>query len=324
MEINQIIHILADGAFHSGESLGLRLGVSRAAIWKQMSQLEKLGLQVYSVKGKGYRLANSIELLSEPLIRAHLSHREAELFSCIDIRSEVASTNDQVKMQAGASAKFPQVCLAERQSAGRGRRGRTWVSPYGTNIYMSLAWDFPELTGALDGLSLCVGIAVAEAIADLGVEGVGMKWPNDLLYRQRKLAGILLELEGELSGPMQVIIGIGVNVEMTQSHGVDIDQEWISLAEITATKISRNLLVAKILSQLANTLPRFQAGGFIDFRERWHELDALLNQPVVLSMANKEVTGFSRGVTQDGELLIEDNVGVRAYRGGEVSLRVAE
>ncbi|MCF7981092.1 MAG: bifunctional biotin--[acetyl-CoA-carboxylase] ligase/biotin operon repressor BirA [Pseudomonadales bacterium] len=323
MNANQIIKILADGGFHSGQSLGCRLGVSRTAIWKHISRLEKLGLKVHSVKGRGYRLAASLELLSKPLIRADLTENAAKLFGSIDIRSEVISTNDEVRAKAKGSPPSPHVCLAEMQSSGRGRRGRSWVSPYAANIYLSLAWDFPEMTGALDGLSLCVGIAVADAIAKLGVSGVGLKWPNDLIYQRRKLAGILLELEGELSGPARVIIGIGVNVAMTKAEGADIDQDWVSLVDIADTKISRNALAAEILNQLAEVLPRFQEGGFVEFHKRWHDLDVLRGNSVMLSLANTQVKGWAKGVTDIGELVIENDTGIRTYRAGEVSLRVA-
>jgi len=326
MSSNQLIEILSDGNFHSGEYLGRCMGVSRTAVWKKISQLEKLGLQVHSVKGKGYRLIDSLELLSKPLIRAGLSSRALALFNSIDIQSEVVSTNDEVKgkVKAQVSEFIPHVCFAERQSSGRGRRGKTWVSPYGANIYMSLCWTFPETTGVLDGLSLCVGMAMADAIANSGVAGVGLKWPNDVLYQGRKLAGILLELEGEISGPAQVIIGIGVNVAMSKNQGMEIDQDWISLADITATTISRNVLAAQILNQLAEVLPRFQVGGFKEFQQRWHELDVMKDRPVVLSMANKQIRGQARGVTETGELLIEDDSGIKSYRGGEVSLRVTK
>ena len=165
---------------------------------------------------------------------------------------------------------------------------------------------------------------MADAIANSGVAGVGLKWPNDVLYQGRKLAGILLELEGEISGPAQVIIGIGVNVAMSKNQGMEIDQDWISLADITATTISRNVLAAQILNQLAEVLPRFQVGGFKEFQQRWHELDVMMNRPVELSMANKQIRGQTRGVTETGELLIEDDSGIKSYRGGEVSLRVAK
>lgn len=319
VDVNRILEILADGEFHSGESLGRALGVSRTAIWKQVGRLEEMGLTVHSVKGKGYRLIEGPELLSEQKIRAALGVEAAEIFPAIKVRSEVASTNDEVKAASAFAA--PLVCFAETQYAGRGRRGRPWVSPYGSNIYMSLSWEFPELSGSLDGLSLCVGVAVASAVRALGVEAVGLKWPNDLVYEGQKLAGILLEMEGELAGPVRVIIGIGINVAMTRAEGMDIDQSWISLAEITASKISRNQLGAQVLTELSQVLPKFQSEGFVGFREQWGDFDALCGAPVVLSMANRKINGVARGVTAEGELLIENERGVHPYRAGEVSVR---
>lgn len=321
MEANRLIEILADGQFHSGESLGQRLNVSRTAVWKQIKQLENMGLRIHSVKGRGYRMADSLELLSGERIRSALDESAAQLFTAIDIQAEVASTNDEVKNRGRESA--PYVCFAEMQSSGRGRRGRNWVSPYGSNIYMSVAWVFPEMTGSMDGLSLCVGIAVADAVRKLGIEGVGLKWPNDLICRQQKVAGILLELEGELSGPMRVIIGIGINVAMTEAEGVEIDQSWTSLKNIANHEVSRNQLAAQLLIELAEVLPRFQEKGFVDFLQRWHQLDALRDSPVVLSMSNQQIVGQAKGVTAAGELLIENETGTHPYRGGEVSVRVA-
>ncbi len=320
MDANRILKILADGDFHSGESLGQILGVSRTAVWKQITQLEKLGLDVHSVKGKGYRLASRIELLSKEGVRSCLDSHAQQLYQHMDIKPLVSSTNDEVK----AKSLAPCVCLAEAQSSGRGRRGRDWVSPYGSNIYMSLAWPFEHLASSLDGLSLCVGIAVARAIRELTAVQVGLKWPNDLVCGQKKLAGILLELEGELSGPMRVIIGIGVNVAMTRSAGSEIDQDWISLAEMSHQEISRNRLAAQILMELAEVLPEFQAQGFSGFHKCWQELDALNDREVQLTMANSKVIGRARGVTEAGEILIETKTGVQAFRGGEVSVRVAQ
>ena len=320
MDANRIIEILADGEFHSGESLGQSLGVSRTAVWKQIGQLEKLGLEIHSVKGKGYRLSRKLELLSEKLIRECLDESTEKLFRRMDIKTRVNSTNDEVKAKEIA----PYVCLAETQSSGRGRRGRSWISPYGSNIYLSLVWEFEDMASSLDGLSLCVGIAVARAINKLAGIKVGLKWPNDLVYQQKKLAGILLELEGEMSGPMRVIIGIGVNVAMTRIDGSAIEQSWVSLSEISDEEISRNKLTAQLLTELAKVLPVFQAKGFAGFREHWQELDAIAGSEVLLSLANRNVQGCALGVSDSGELLIASESGIQAFRGGEVSVRVSQ
>lgn len=318
MDANRILNILADGDFHSGESIGEVLGISRSAVWKQVSQLEKLGLEINSVKGRGYRLARPIELLAVEKIMRHLDEREQQLFRDIDVKSTVGSTNDEVKAKDGA----PYVCLAEAQSSGRGRRGRDWISPYGTNIYLSVAWSFDQLSGSLDGLSLCVGIAVARAIEQLVGLKAGLKWPNDLVYEQKKLAGVLLELEGELSGPMRVIIGIGVNVEMSRAAGADIDQQWVSLSEISRKTVSRNQLAAQILSQLADILPEFEQHGFSRFTGVWREFDVLENVGIYLVQPNKRITGVAKGVSENGELLVATGNGVEVFRSGEVSVRV--
>lgn len=322
MNVERLIAILADGEFHSGASLGQQLGISRTAVWKQVNYLENLGLRVNSVKGKGYRMTGGLEVLSGTLIQRQMNAASSKVFSQIEVKSSVASTNDEAKLNA--SGDLPYVCIAEWQTAGRGRRGREWVSPYGANVYMSLAWTFSEVAGSLDGLSLCVGIAVARAIGAVGIAGVGLKWPNDLVVEQKKVAGILLELTGELSGPIRVIIGIGVNVSMDKVQGEAIDQDWTSLSRIAARKVSRNQLCAYILNELAEALPRFQNRGFADFVEQWNAMDILSGNEVVLHLADKQVAGVAKGVASSGALLIEGASGIEQYRGGEVSVRVAK
>lgn len=322
MNVERLIAILADGKFHSGESLGQHLGISRTAVWKQVNYLELLGLSINSVKGKGYRMVGGLEMLSGESIQGQMSTESRNAFPQIEIKSTVASTNDEARLNG--TGDLPYVCCAELQTAGRGRRGREWVSPYGANVYMSLAWTFSEVAGSLDGLSLCVGIAVARAISAMGVEGVGLKWPNDLVVDHEKVAGILLELTGELSGPIRVIIGIGVNVSMDEAQGEAIDQSWTSLTRVASREVSRNRLCAYLLNELAEILPRFQDRGFADFVEQWNAMDILNGNEVVLHLADTQVVGVARGVASSGALLVEGVSGVEQYRGGEVSVRAAK
>jgi len=321
VDANRILAILADGEFHSGESLAKTLGVSRTAIWKQIGRIVELGLSVHSVKGRGYRLAEPLELLSDMAIRDALNKDAARCFPLIVVKTEVSSTNDEVKAASAEAAPF--VCCAESQLAGRGRRGRHWVSPYGANVYLSLSWEFTELTGPLDGLSLCVGLAVANAVRAFGLGEVGLKWPNDIVCQGQKLAGILLEMEGELSGPVRVIIGIGINVAMKRLAGAAIDQRWTSLAEEMGVRVSRSRLIAEVLNELSWLLPKFERDGFAGIRAEWSALDVLRDAPVDLIMANRRVSGVARGVTASGELLIEGESGAAPYRAGEVSVRAA-
>lgn len=317
MSSENLLILLADGKFHSGEELSDYLGVSRTAIWKQVSKLEELGIQVNAVKGKGYRLQQSIDLLSLAGIRRHLNETASNIFNCIDLHLSIGSTN----RLAAESTKTPSVCLAEMQTSGRGRRGRLWVSPFAKNIYLSLSWRFSESVASLDSLSLCVAVSLAKVLDEMGCEGVELKWPNDVLVNGAKLAGILLEASGEVGGPVRVVIGIGLNVAMSEAQGEDIDQGWVALNRIVVESRSRNEIVAAILNEMADALPRFEQLGFAAFDHEWRDFDCLINHPVVLLLGTEKINGIARGVDSTGALLIEHDSGIKAYRGGEVSVR---
>ena len=319
MNLEKLLTILSDGKFHSGEELSDCLGVSRTAVWKQIAKLQEFGLEVNAVKGRGYRLRQDLDLLSLPEIYEDLNEQTCDTFDRIDLALTTESTN----RVAAASSMTPYVFLSEMQTAGRGRRGREWISPFATNIYLSVAWRFNEATASLDSLSLCVAVALARALRSLGCFGVGLKWPNDLLVGNRKLAGILLEVAGEVGGPVRVIVGIGLNVGMTPGQGEAIDQEWVSLNELVTKPLSRNKVVAAILDEMALALPRFEQLGFAGFESDWREFDCLVNQPVVLHLGSEKISGLARGVDPTGALLIEHGDGIKLYRGGEVSVRVS-
>ena len=213
----KLLSLLADGEFHSGDDLGVALGVTRAAVWKQIQRLqEDRGLDIFSVKGKGYRLASPIDLLDSSKIKGNLSASAKLLVSDVQVFGSVTSTNDIAMKHAEAQGRPGYVCVAEQQTAGRGRRGRPWVSPYGTNIYLSLVWDFFDGAAALEGLSLAVGVVVANALKAKGLAGVELKWPNDVLVEGAKLGGILLEMTGDPSGHCQVVLGVGINTSVSK------------------------------------------------------------------------------------------------------------
>lgn len=323
MKLEQLLIALDEGRFHSGEALAHRFGVSRTAIWNAINKLKDLGLDVQSVKGKGYRIANDIELLSQTAIMAELHPHAQAVFPAVEILLSTDSTNRQVASSMGASRK-PLVCLAETQQEGRGRRGRQWVSPFAANNYLSIGWRFNQLSASLDGLSLCVGLALVRAAQRAGVCGIGLKWPNDLLFEGQKVAGVLIEIVGELSGPVQVVIGIGVNVAMTRAQGKAIDQSWTTLSDIAGHRISRNTMAALVINQLVDILPQFEQGGFAIFREEWSGCDVLQGRTVEVDMAGRKVQGVARGVNYSGELLLETATGLEPIRGGEVSVRAGQ
>lgn len=317
----RVLHSLADGHFHSGSEIGDAIGVSRAAVWKQLQKLIDAGLDVECVKGKGYRLEGGFEFLNKGLIASHLSVESSAAISEIDLHSEIESTNLQAMKRISETSARGYLCLSEYQSAGKGRRGRDWVSPFGHNIYLSFVWEFDGGASQLEGLSLAVGVVVAEALNALGLEKVSLKWPNDILLNGRKLGGILLEMSGDPAGVCQVVIGIGINVRMNKRH--EIDQPWASIAE-QLTEVSRNKLIADILSRLIPMLKEYGGSGFSSYQEPWESLDAHRGRLVDILSGNSSLEGVASGVYANGALRLSVEGIERPIYGGEVSLRVRD
>jgi BirA family biotin operon repressor/biotin-[acetyl-CoA-carboxylase] ligase len=316
----QLVEWLADGRFQSGERLGERLGISRAAVWKQVRGLERLGLPVQAVRGKGYRLAQPLELLDLAEIQGQLSAEAREGLAAIEHFHELDSTNDQLRRQP--APRSGTVCLAERQTRGRGRRGRPWVSPYGANLYLSLLWRFERGVAALGGLSLVVGIALVRALRDLGIEGAGLKWPNDVYLQDAKLAGILIEITGESSGPCAAVIGVGVNVAMPEHCGAEIDQSWTDLSRAGGAAVSRNRLAARVIEEVLLAVREFDRAGLHPFLQEWQRHDLSHGRPVQLRLAEDSVFGTGAGIDGDGAFLLDTPDGIRRFTSGEVSLRI--
>lgn len=317
-----LLQILADGRFHSGEALGQRLNVTRAAIWKQLKGFEELGLTVHAVRGRGYRLATPIELLSKESLHAELSTAITPRITRLDILSEVDSTNTYIKRLAAQHVESGTVCLAEWQTAGRGRQGREWLSPFGCNIYLSLLWRFATGPAALSGLSLAVGVALARAVRLFAGAGVGLKWPNDVQWRNRKLAGILVELAGEASGPSQAIIGVGVNVRMPERMGQQLDQPWIDLYRISGRMPSRNRVAAAALEHLIYALTAFERQGLEPFLEEWRALDVMAGKSVQLQTPTAVIDGQAQGIDENGAFVIQVEGELKRFASGEVSVRM--
>ncbi len=319
MQLVNLLTILSDGKFYSGQTLSRLLGVSRTSVWNYVQDAKKLGIIIHSVRGKGYRLKESIELLSIDSIHSGMTTGALEFFPELDIHLETASTNTAVLANTTANP----VCLAERQTQGRGRRGRHWSSPFAKNIYMSIVWRLHEPVESLDGLSLTIGVSVARAIEKSGIKGIELKWPNDLIFEGRKVAGILLEVKGEVSGPVRVVAGIGVNVAMTDDEAENVDQPWTTLSRINGQHVSRNMIVARVLNELAFELPRYKDAGFAAVLPDWSKRDYLMGKQVVLNSEKQAITGVAKGVSQRGALLIETRAGIQEYRAGDVSVRPA-
>ena len=318
-----LLRRLADGRLHSGAELAAALGVSRAAVWKTLhSTADALGLELKAVRRKGYMLARPLELLSADAIASRLSTTALERLAGIEVLPSVDSTNTRLMQAAAAGAASGQVCLAERQLAGRGRAGRGWVSPFGENIYLSMLWRYPGGPAGLGGLSLACGAAVGELLHGLGVAEVGLKWPNDLHWRRRKLGGLLLEVAGESHGPSHVVVGLGVNVRVGAAAAAAIDQPWADLASVLGDSVpGRNALAAALIEALTAALVTYGEQGLAPFLPVWRRLDAYRDAPVTLLMGAQQITGICGGIAEDGALLLETDTGRRAFYAGEVSRR---
>ncbi len=232
----KILILLADGEFHSGTELADALGISRSAVWKQLNGLAELGLQHSAVSGKGYRLDNSLELLAASKINEAVNDQTAALISSLEIHDQIDSTNRYLVERSQNNALSGAVCFAEYQTAGKGRRGRQWVSPYGCNIYLSILWRFQQGPAAISGLSLAIGVAVIRALKQHQIDDVGLKWPNDIYSQGKKLGGILVEVSGETDGPCAAVIGLGLNLFLPESQAQGITQAWTDLSKISRTK----------------------------------------------------------------------------------------
>jgi len=313
----KILQILSDGKFHSGEEIGAVLGITRSAIWKSVKQLEELDIEIHAVPKRGYCVPDGFELLDEQKIREGLEQSTIKLMGDLDVLTEVDSTTNYVR----AKAKQNSICLAEQQTAGRGRRGRQWFSPFGRNIYLSLLHRFSNGPAALAGLSLATSIAVVEALQALGVADIGIKWPNDIVHRKQKLAGILLDISGDAAGPCDVVISVGLNVSMSVMKNADVDQPWVDLTNIVGVKLSRNHIAGVLLNSIFAMLQTFEVDGFAEFVDRWNEFDILSGQPVVIHTSTGDVHGIAAGISQSGEIQVNVNNEIQVFNSGEVSVR---
>jgi BirA family biotin operon repressor/biotin-[acetyl-CoA-carboxylase] ligase len=313
-----LLRLLQDGRFHSGEALGAALGVSRSAIWKQLQSLEaELALPVHRVRGRGYRLESQLVLLDEGV----LAVSEAVQGWPLSILPTVDSTNAEALRRLAGGQVPPFIVLAERQTSGRGRRGRNWVSPFGENLYYSLALQVDGGMRQLEGLSLVVGLALLRALRAAGVVSAGLKWPNDVLVDGRKVAGILLELSGDPADVCHVVIGIGVNVNMLVDKGA-IDQPWTSMRAELGGLVNRNEFVCELSRQLSLYLDLHKARGFAALRDEWQENHLWQGRSVILAMGANPIEGVVLGVDQAGAIRLRVAGVEQNFSGGELSLRL--
>jgi BirA family transcriptional regulator, biotin operon repressor / biotin---[acetyl-CoA-carboxylase] ligase len=318
-----VLRALADGEFHSGARLAAQFGVSRASVSNALSGMSDYGLTVHRVHGRGYRLVDAPVWLDAARVAASLA-ADAGHFT-LQFDDSAPSSNTRLLQQVGQGAPSGTVLAVEWQSAGRGRLGRVWHSGLGNALTFSLLWRFECGLAGLSGLSLAVGVALLRALRELGVAGVQLKWPNDALTEQGKLAGILIEAQGDMLGPCAVVIGIGINLKMPEIAGLQTDYPIASLAQLGGELPDRNQLLAQVLRQLRQVLLEFAQGGFACVQAEWESYHAHQQQAVEMRMPDGQcVAGRVIGVNKDGALCLETAQGERIFHAGEVSLRRAK
>lgn len=318
----KVLRLLAHGDFVSGAALARAAGMSRASIWNAAAEIEAAGIDVYRVRGRGYRLARPLTMLDAAAITQHLG--DASPFA-VEVVDETDSTNTLLMQKARDGAPHASVVAAEWQRAGRGRLDRRWHADVGSGITFSLLWRFTRGAAALAGLSLAAGVAVARAVESQGAAEVGLKWPNDVLWRSRKLAGLLIEMQGDALGPSAVVIGVGVNVRLSSAASARAGQPVTDMETITQQDMDRNALLAAILSEMNTVLLTFEREGFRPLSAEWQCRHVHQNCAVQLTTQGRRAeSGIARGVTPDGALLIETARGVLPFHSGDVSVRAAE
>ena len=316
-----LLRLLQDGRFHSGEALGAELGISRSAVWKQLQALQaELSLPLHKVRGRGYRLATPLQLLDADWLKAQVSSPHWQ----VCVMPSVDSTNAEALRLLPTTQSIPYYVLAERQTNGRGRRGRSWVSPFGENLYYSLVVRVEGGMRQLEGMSLAVGLALLQVIRGAGVAEAGLKWPNDVLVGERKLAGILLELSGDPADVCHVVIGIGLNVNMLAIDSDVIGQPWTSMRAELGCLLNRNELVAELNRQLSRYLEIQLREGFAALQDEWQACHLWQGRTVALTAGGEPIEGEVLGVDHSGAIRLRINGLERSFSGGELSLRLRD
>lgn len=315
-----ILRRLSDGEFHSGADIAVFSGMTRFSVRLALKFLDEAGVEVCGVPGRGYRLLEPIEWLDSQAISTELGVHAP--FFKLEILEQVDSTNRLLLQKSALGAAHGSCVAAELQTAGRGRRGRGWFAGIGGGLVFSVLWRFEQGADFLSGLSLAAGVAVVRALNAAGVGGVMLKWPNDVLFQYRKLAGILIEMQGDVSGPCAVVIGIGLNLKLSEAVLGRIDQPAVDVFSITRQMPQRNRLLGLMLKHLADVLLEFARYGFAGLREEWISNHAYHGKLVRLQMPDGiQQQGELRDVADDGALLLQTLNGLKRYTAGEIGLR---
>jgi BirA family transcriptional regulator, biotin operon repressor / biotin---[acetyl-CoA-carboxylase] ligase len=315
---------LSDGEFHSGEELARTLGVTRSAVWKAANALRELGTPMEAIRNRGYRLAAASEPLVASRIRDGLSRTVRDRVQRLDVAWSLGSTNTELVSRPNPPPGQSEVLLAEFQTAGRGRRGRSWFAPPGGSVCLSLSWTFADMPRDAGALGLAVGVCALRALEPLGVPDVRLKWPNDVLVADRKLGGILIELRAESAGPAYAVVGIGLNVALGAELLAKIAELGLPATDLTSivrAPLSRNALTANLVEACVRGLLEFEQEGLRPFIEEWRHADALRGRPVTVQAGEESARGFARSIDLSGALLVETPHGLKRFFSGEVTVR---
>lgn len=265
------------------------------------------------------------DLLDAAAILRALPQEPAGKLRNLEIFTELDSTSDRLAAVADLPSGCFDACLAEYQTAGRGRRGRRWLAPRAAGLCLSVNWTFREPPAALPALSLAAGIAVLRALSRLGCAGLALKWPNDIVHSGRKLGGVLIDLRGEATGPARVVVGVGVNVRLPRATLDEIAAEGNQATDLASlgVRCTRSEAAAALLAELALMLEEFGARGFAAFAEEWRASDALSGRRVRVLQDGQAIEGLAQGVDAGGALLLEADGRTQRILSGEVSVRSA-
>ncbi len=319
-----LLMLLADGQLHSGEWLAEQMGVSPVDVHQQVQRLSAFGLDL-ALKGQGYQLARSVELLDVGDILAAFGTQALARTPQIEILFEVGSTNSRLLSSESPPRGCMKVCLTELQTAGRGRRGRPWLAPFGGSIALSVGWNFGNSARALPCLSLSIGVAIARALRRVGGRGIALKWPNDIWFADRKIGGVLIELKTEASGPVYVVIGVGINLWLDEAMRQAIEASGVRVATVSdACRMppSRNHLVGILLDEILGVLEQFERAGFAPLRLDWEALDALRGRTAQVLVGERIIEGTASGIDDEGALMLQIDGHCQKFLSGEVSLRL--
>ena len=329
----RLLGLLCDGSLHSGAQLAAALGVSRAAVWKLVGELRAAGVAIDSLSRRGYRLSAPVELLDAARMRAHACEQGRRLPDELEVHFLIDSTNDHLYAALPPAPGAARVAFAELQSAGRGRRGRRWIAPFGSGLTFSISWTFAETPADLPALGLALGVAIAKVLSGLGAQRLSLKWPNDLLHDGRKLGGLLTQLRQESGGAATVVAGLGLNLALPDAARNAIeavnssDHPALAVADLAGATPhgvpSRNLIASRLVLGFEDALREFATVGFTGFAQEWAALDALRGAPVRVHQGSERFEGTARGTDRDGALLVESAGRVLRVFSGDVSVRSA-